>query len=255
MIIMPFLCIIVLFFIIGGLKVVDQYERGVILTLGKYTSTRQAGLTWVFPGIQRMIKVDMRIATVDIPQQEVITKDNVTVGINAVVYFKVDSAEKAVLEIQNFRQAVALYAQATLRDVIGGVELDFLLSERDKIAEEIKKIVDVATDPWGIDVSTIKIQDIELPADMKRVMAKQAEAERVRRAIIIQAEGEYTAAKKLSEAASVLSSVPGGLSVRTLQTIEKVNPDPSKTVIFALPIEFIEGVKSLSDFLKDKNKK
>jgi regulator of protease activity HflC (stomatin/prohibitin superfamily) len=252
---MPFLCIIVLFFIIGGLKVVDQYERGVILTLGKYTSTRQAGLTWVFPGIQRMIKVDMRIATVDIPQQEVITKDNVTVGINAVVYFKVDSAEKAVLEIQNFRQAVALYAQATLRDVIGGVELDFLLSERDKIAEEIKKIVDVATDPWGIDVSTIKIQDIELPADMKRVMAKQAEAERVRRAIIIQAEGEYTAAKKLSEAASVLSSVPGGLSVRTLQTIEKVNPDPSKTVIFALPIEFIEGVKSLSDFLKDKNKK
>jgi regulator of protease activity HflC (stomatin/prohibitin superfamily) len=245
----------VLFFIIGGLKVVDQYERGVILTLGKYTSTRQAGLTWVFPGIQRMIKVDMRIATVDIPQQEVITKDNVTVGINAVVYFKVDSAEKAVLEIQNFRQAVALYAQATLRDVIGGVELDFLLSERDKIAEEIKKIVDVATDPWGIDVSTIKIQDIELPADMKRVMAKQAEAERVRRAIIIQAEGEYTAAKKLSEAASVLSSVPGGLSVRTLQTIEKVNLDPSKTVIFALPIEFIEGVKSLSDFLKDKNKK
>jgi len=252
---MPFLCIIVLFFIIGGLKVVDQYERGVILTLGKYTSTRQAGLTWVFPGIQRMIKVDMRIATVDIPQQEVITKDNVTVGINAVVYFKVDSAEKAVLEIQNFRQAVDFYAQATLRDVIGGEELDFLLSERDKIAEEIKKIVDVATDPWGIDVSTIKIQDIELPADMKRVMAKQAEAERVRRAIIIQAEGEYTAAKKLSEAASVLSSVPGGLSVRTLQTIEKVNPDPSKTVIFALPIEFIEGVKSLSDFLKDKNKK
>jgi len=242
------------FFILIGLRIVDQYERGVVLTFGKYTSTRQPGLTWIFVGIQRMIKVDLRIATVDIPQQEVITKDNVTVGINAVVYFKVDSAEKAILEIQDFRHAVALYAQATLRDVIGGVELDFLLSERDKIAEEIKKIVDVATDPWGIDVSTIKIQDIELPADMKRVMAKQAEAERERRAIIIQAEGEYTASQKLSQAAQVLSSVPGGISLRTLQTIEKINPDPSKTVLFALPIEFMEGIKSLSSFLKEKSK-
>ena len=130
-----------------------------------------------------------------------------------------------------------------------------MLSERDKIAEEIKKIVDVATDPWGIDVSTIKIQDIELPADMKRVMAKQAEAERERRAVIIRAEGEYVASEKLSQAAKVLSSVPGGISVRTLQTIEKINPDPSKTVIFALPIEFMEGIKSLADFFNSKNKK
>ncbi|MDI6882854.1 MAG: slipin family protein [Patescibacteria group bacterium] len=242
------------FFILIGLRIVDQYERGVVLTFGKYTSTRQPGLTWILVGIQRMIKVDLRIATVDIPQQEVITKDNVTVGINAVVYFRVDIAEKAVLEIQDFRHAVVLYAQATLRDVIGGVELDFLLSERDKIADEIKKIVDVATDPWGIDVSTIKIQDIELPADMKRVMAKQAEAERERRAIIIQAEGEYTASQRLSQAAQVLSSVPGGISLRTLQTIEKINPDPSKTVLFALPIEFMEGIKSLSSFLKGKSK-
>jgi regulator of protease activity HflC (stomatin/prohibitin superfamily) len=244
---------IIIFFIIAGVRVVDQYERGVVLTLGKYTSTRQPGLTWIFVGVQRMFKVDLRIETVDIPQQEVITKDNVTVGINAVVYFRVDSAEKAVLEIQNFRHAVALYAQATLRDMIGGVELDFLLSERDKIAEEIKKIVDVATDPWGINVTTIKIQDIELPADMKRVMAKQAEAERERRAIIIRAEGEYMAAEKLSQAAKVLSSVAGGISMRTLQTIEKINPDPSKTVLFALPIEFMEGIKSLSAFLKQKS--
>lgn len=246
---------IVVVFVIIGLRIVDQYERSVILTLGKYTGTRKPGLTWIFVGIQRMIKVDLRIATVDIPQQEVITKDNVTVGINAVVYFRVSSADKAVLEIQDFRRAVSLYAQATLRDVIGGVELDFLLSERDKIAEEIKKIVDVATDPWGIDVSTIKIQDIELPADMKRVMAKQAEAERERRAIIIQAAGEYTAAGKLSQAAEVLSSVPGGISLRTLQTIEKINPDPSKTVLFALPIEFMEGIKSLADFMNTKAKK
>jgi regulator of protease activity HflC (stomatin/prohibitin superfamily) len=245
---------IIVFFIIFGLRIVDQYERGVILTLGKYTGTRQPGLTWILIGIQRMIKVDLRIATVDIPQQEVITKDNVTVGINAVVYFKVDSAEKAVLEVQDFRHAVALYAQAALRDVIGGVELDFLLSERDKIAEEIKKIVDVATDAWGVDVSIIKIQDIELPADMKRAMAKQAEAERERRAIIVRAEGEYTAAEKLSQAAQILSSVPGGISMRTLQTIEKINPDPSKTVLFALPIEFFEGLKTLANFLKGKTK-
>lgn len=242
------------FFLIAGIRVIDQYERGVVLTLGKYTGTRQPGLTWIVIFAQRIIKVDLRITTVDIPRQEVITKDNVTVGINAVVYFRVDAAEKAVLEIQNFRHAVALYAQATLRDIIGGVELDFLLSERDKIAGEIKKIVDVATDPWGIDLNTIKIQDIELPADMKRVMAKQAESERERRAIIIRAEGEYTAAEKLSQAANILSSVPGGMSMRTLQTIEKINPDPSKTVIFALPIEVTDTLKSLAQMFRERTK-
>jgi len=250
---MPFifvLLIIIGFLLVVGFRVVDQYERGVILSLGRYTSTRHPGLTWILPIVQRMIKVDLRIATVDIPQQEVITKDNVTVGINAVVYFRVASAEKAVLEIQNFRNAVALYAQATLRDVIGGVELDTLLSERDKIAVEIEKIVDVATDPWGIDVGTIKIQDIELPADMKRVMAKQAESERERRAIIIRAEGEYSASEKLAQAAQVLSGVQGGLSMRTLQTIEKINPDPSKTVIFALPLEIFDGMKHIASAIK-----
>jgi regulator of protease activity HflC (stomatin/prohibitin superfamily) len=248
------LLIIIIVVLISGLRVIDQYDRGVVLTFGKYSSTRQPGLNWIFAGIQKMIKVDMRIATIDIPQQEVITKDNVTVGINAAVYFRVDNAEKAVLEVQNFRSAVALYAQATLRDVIGGVELDFLLSERDKIADEIKKIVDVATDPWGIDISNIKIQDIELPADMKRVMAKQAEAERERRATIVRAEGEYAAAEKLSQAADVLSSSTGGVSLRTLQTIEKINPDPSKTVLFVLPIEFMEGFKSISTFFKNNKK-
>jgi regulator of protease activity HflC (stomatin/prohibitin superfamily) len=248
------LLIFAFFLLIAGIRVIDQYERGVVLTLGKYTSTRQPGLTWLLIIVQRMIKVDMRIDTVDIPQQEVITKDNVTVGINAVVYFKVMNSEKAVLEIQDFKRSVAMYAQATLRDVIGEVELDTLLSQRDKLAENIKKVVDVATDPWGIDVQYIKMQDIELPADMKRVMAKQAEAERVRRAIIIQAEGEFTAADKLSQAAELLSSKPGGIAVRTLQTIEKINPDPSKTVLFALPIEFMEGLKTIGEFLKDKTK-
>jgi regulator of protease activity HflC (stomatin/prohibitin superfamily) len=240
------------FYLLTGLRIVKQYERGVVLTLGKYTGIRNPGLNWILTGFQTLELVDMRVATVDIPQQEVITKDNVTVGINAVVYFRVASADKSVLEIMDFRKAVALYAQATLRDVIGGFELDFLLSERDKIADEIKKIVDVATDPWGIDVSNIKIQDIELPADMKRVMAKQAEAERERRALIIQAEGEFSAAEKLSGAARILASVPAGISLRTLQTIEKINPDPSKTVLFALPIEFMEGVSSLKNFLDKK---
>ncbi|MFA5987040.1 MAG: slipin family protein [Candidatus Paceibacterota bacterium] len=244
--------IVVFLFAIAGIRIVDQYEKGIVLTFGKFTSTRGPGLNWIFPAVQVLIKVDTRVDTVDIPQQEVITKDNVTVGINAVVYFKVDSAEKAVLEVQNYTRAVALYAQATLRDVIGGVELDVLLSERDKIAEEIKKIVDVATDPWGIDVSNIKIQDIELPADMKRVMAKQAESERERRATIIRSEGELAASEKLSQAAEKLSSVPGGMSMRTLATIEKINPDPSKTVIFALPIEFMEGIKTLGEYFKTK---
>jgi regulator of protease activity HflC (stomatin/prohibitin superfamily) len=241
MVIAGFIVLVVLI----GLRVIDQYERGIVLTLGQYSGTRAPGLTWILLGFQRMIKVDMRITTTDIPQQEVITKDNVPAGINAVVYFQVVSAEKAILNIQDYALAVSQYAQAALRDVIGGIELDPLLSEREKISEEIKKIVDQATNGWGINVTDIKIQDIELPADMKRVMAKQAESERERRAIIIRAEGEFQASAKLAEAAKMLSDTPGGLSMRTLQTIEKINPDPSKTVIFALPVEIMEGFKKL----------
>ena len=246
--------LLVIILLLSGLKIVDQYERGVVLTLGKYTSTRQPGLTWVLIGVQRMIKIDMRITTIDIPQQEAITKDNVPVGVNAVVYFNIESAENAILNIQDYTIAVSNYAQAALRAVIGGLELDSLLSEREKIAQDIKQNVDEATKAWGLNVTDIKIQDIELPADMKRVMAKQAESERERRAVIIRAEGEYTAAERLAQAAERLSAIPGGLSMRTLQTIEKINPDPSKTVIFALPIEFFEGIKSLSQFLKEKTK-
>ncbi len=244
---------IVVSLIIFGLRIVDQYERGVVLTLGKYSGTRPPGLTWIFIGIQQMTKVDLRITTTDIPQQEVITKDNVPVGINAVVFFQVQSAEQAILNIKDYTLAVSQYAQAALRDVIGGIELDSLLSEREKNAEEIQKIVTQATGQWGILVTDIKIQDIELPADMKRVMAKQAEAERERRAVIIRAEGEFAASERLAQAAGVLSATPGGISMRTLQTIEKINPDPSKTVIFALPIEFFEGIKSLSKFMEQKS--
>lgn len=253
-IISAIIIIFVLVFFVTGLRVIDQFERGVVLTLGKYSGTREPGLTWIFSVVQSLTKVDMRITTVDIPQQEVITKDNVPVGINAVVYFQVEKAETAILNIQNYVLAVSQYAQAALRDVIGGVELDSLLSERDKLSLEIKNAVDVATKAWGIDISDIKIQDIELPADMKRVMAKQAESERERRATIIRSEGEFAAAEKLAQAAERLSQVPGGLSMRTLATIEKINPDPSKTVIFALPVEFMEGVKSLGEYMKSKVK-
>ncbi|MBI4253387.1 slipin family protein [Candidatus Uhrbacteria bacterium] len=245
---------IVLLYLLVGLRVIDQYERAVVLTLGKYSSTKEPGLRWILVGFQRLIKVDLRIRTIDIPQQEVITKDNVPVGINAVVYFHVETAEKAILNIQNYTVAVAQYAQAALRDVIGGIELDPLLSDRQQIAQEIKKIVDEATKAWGINVTDVKIQDIELPADMKRIMAKQAESERERRAVIIRADGEYTASEKLAQAATVLASSPGGIAIRTLQTIEKINPDPSKTVIFALPVEFFEGVKAMSEFFKGKTK-
>jgi regulator of protease activity HflC (stomatin/prohibitin superfamily) len=244
--------IFLFFLVVSGLRIVNQYERGVVLTLGRYSSTRVPGLNWIFPIIQIMKKVDMRVSTIDIPQQEAITKDNVPVGINGVVYFRVEKAELAVLEIQNYSLAVSLYAQAALRDIIGSVELDTLLTERDKVSGDIKQIVDEATNGWGIDISDIKIQDIELPADMKRVMAKQAESERERRAVIIRAQGELKASEDLSKAAQNLANVPGGLSLRTLKTIETINPDPSKTVIFALPVEVMDGIKSLSEVMKRK---
>ena len=236
---------ILFFFVLPGLRVVNQYERGIVLTFGKYTSTRNPGLTWIFNGVQRIIKIDIRITTVDIPQQEAITKDNVPVGINAVVYFQVIRAEEAFLKVQDYSRAISQYAQAALRDVIGGVELDVLLTERNTTADEIKKIVDQATEGWGINVTAIKIQDIEIPADMKRAMAKQAESERERRAVIIRAQGELSAAENLKNAMEMLSS-SGAISLRTLQTIEATTTNPANTIIFALPIEIIEGFKKLS---------
>jgi regulator of protease activity HflC (stomatin/prohibitin superfamily) len=234
--------------VVSSIKIIQEYERGVVLTLGKYSYTLSPGLKIVIPVIQQLIKVDMRLRAVDVPRQEVITKDNVTIGVNAVVYFKVEKAEDAVLKIEDYSYAVSQYALAALRDVIGGVELDTLLSERERISSDIKKIVDEETSSWGVDVVSIKIQDIELPAAMKRAMAAQAEAEREKRAIIAKSEGEVIAAENLKRAAEILSSVPGGLSLRTLETIEKIQPDPSKTVIFALPIEIFEGLKSLAKY-------
>lgn len=231
------------------LVVIDQYERGIVLTLGQYSTTLSPGLNILIPILQRVIKVDVRITTSDIPQQEVITKDNVPVGINAVVYFQVTKPEDAVLKIQDYSYAITQYAQTALRDVIGGVELDTLLTERQKLADEIKQIVDTETTHWGIDVTAIKIQDIEVPADMKRVMAKQAEAERERRATIIRSQGELSASDNLNKAMEMLVK-SGAISLRTLQTIEATTANPANTVVFALPIEIIEGFKKLSSHTK-----
>ena len=237
--------VLVLLYALGSIKVINQYERGVILTLGKFTGIRGAGLRLVFPIFQRMIKVDVRTNTIDIPKQEVITKDNVTVNVDAVVYFNVNDSEKAILGVANFVYATSQFAQAALRDVTGNVDLDSLLGKREEVSAQIKEIVDIQTEKWGINVDSVKVQNIELPQDMKRAMAKQAEAERERRAVIITAEGEKAAATAVAEAAKMLSSMKGGISIRTLQTLEKIAVEPSQKTVFVLPADLIENVKAV----------
>lgn len=230
--------------IVKSIVIVNQYERGIVLTLGTYSYTLNPGLKLVVPLFQRVIKVDIRINTLDIPKQEIITKDNVAVSINAVVYFQVKKAEDAILKVRDFSYAVSQYAQTALRDVIGGIELDQLLTDRQKISEDIKTIVDAETIDWGVDVTGIKLQDVAVPDNMKRVMAKQAEAERERRATIIRAQGELTASENLNKAMKGLAE-SGAISLRTLQTIENATNGTNNTVVFALPIEVLEGFKKI----------
>lgn len=232
-------------FILSGIKIIDQFERGVVLTLGKFTGMRNPGFQIIIPIFQRLIKVDVRTNTIDIPKQEVITSDNVTVNVDAVVYFRVKDAEKAILEVTNYVYASSQFAQAALRDVTGNVDLDDLLSKRDDISQQIEEIVDAETEKWGIDIENVKIQNIELPQDMKRAMAKQAEAERERRAVIITAEGEKAAAAAVAEAASVLTKIPGGINIRTLQTLEKISAEPSQKTLFVLPADLTDTVSTL----------
>jgi regulator of protease activity HflC (stomatin/prohibitin superfamily) len=237
-----FILVCIGIFILSGLKIINQYERGVVLTLGRYTGLRQPGLRIVVPIIQRLIKVDIRSTPIDVPKQEIITKDNVTVGVDAVVYLRVIEASRAVLETTNYVYATSQFAQAALRDVTGNADLDELLSKREEISQKIKEIVDAETDKWGIDVENVKIQNIELPQDMKRAMAKQAEAERERRAVIITAEGEKAAAAAVAEAAVMLSKAPGGITVRTLQTLEKIAVESSQKTLVVLPTELTGAV-------------
>lgn len=237
--------IIVIIFILSGLKVINQYQRGVVLTLGRLTGIRQPGLRVIVPIFQKMTRIDVRTNTIDIPKQEVITKDNVTVNVDAVVYFRVVDAAKAVLETTNFIYASSQFAQAALRDVTGNIELDSLLGKRDEVSTSIKEIVDAQAEKWGIDVESVKIQNIELPADMKRAMAKQAEAERERRAVIITAEGEKSAATAVAEAAAILSKTAGGINIRTLQTLEKISVEPSQKTLFVLPADLTDNIARL----------
>ena len=234
-----------LLIIIPGIRVINQYERGVILRFGKFKRTLNPGLHIIIPYIDVMKKVDIRTTPMDIPKQEVITKDNITVNVDAVVYFKVLDSKKAVLDITNYTYATSTFAQTALRDVTGNFELDELLSKRDEISSQIKEIVDKRTDLWGIDIEDVKLQNIELPADMKRAMAKQAEAERERRAAIISAEGEKSAAQAVADAANLLAKTPGGLSVRTLQTLEKISTDPSQKTVVLLPTDIAGTLKNI----------
>lgn len=244
--------VIVGFFVLSGLKVVNQYQRGVVLTLGKFTGVRQPGLQIIVPIFQRMIRVDMRSTPIDVPKQEIITKDNVTAGVDAIVYFRVIDPAKAVLETTNYVYATSQFAQAALRDVTGNFELDELLAKREDVSLRIKEIVDAETDKWGIDVENVKVQNIELPTDMKRAMAKQAEAERERRSNIINAEGERAAAETLAAAAQIISSTPGALNLRTLNTIERISTEPSQKTTMLFPIELVEAVQNIGHGLNKK---
>jgi regulator of protease activity HflC (stomatin/prohibitin superfamily) len=239
----PFLIILIIFLIIvllSSIKVVNEYERGVRFTFGKFTGIMEPGLRLVIPVIQAWRRIDIRTLVIDVPKQDTMTADNVSVQINAVIYFKVDDAPKAVLEIQDYFYAVSQLAQTTMRDVVGEVSLDQLLSQRESIAKRIRDLVDKATESWGINVAVVEIKDIELPDILIRIIAKQAEAEREKRAVIIKAEGEFEAAKNLVKAAATLTKTTGGLHIRTLQTINQLGEEKSNTTVWAIPSELLK---------------
>ena len=235
----------VIIIILASIKQINQYQRGVKFTLGKFTSLMNPGWRLVIPVFQSYQKVDMRVKAVDVPDQEAITKDNISVTVNAVIYYRILDASKAILEVQDYYYAVSQLAQTTMRNVVGEVDLDELLSKRDAIAEKIRAIVDEATDAWGVKVNSVELKDVTLPEEMKRVIGKQAEAERERRAVIIKAEGEVVAAENIAKAASILSTQAGSLHLRTLHSINDISSDQSNTVIFAVPLEILRAFEKM----------
>jgi len=237
---------IIVFIILISLRQINQYQRGVKFTMGRFTGVINPGWRIILPIFQSMKKVDVRIKAVDVPDQECITKDNVTVRVNAVIYYKVSDAEKAVIEVENFYYAISQLAQTTMRNIVGEVDLDTLLGERDKISDRIQTIVDEATDPWGIKVNSVDLKDVVLPENMQRTIAKQAEAEREKRAVIIKAEGEVAAADNMAKAAHVLAGSPGALHLRTLQSINDLSSDQSNTVVLAMPLEILRAFESFT---------
>lgn len=246
--------VVVLVLLIAFLREVKQYERGVVLTMGKYTGLRQPGWSIIIPIFQKMEKVDLRIKAVDVPDQKVITKDNVSASINAVIYYKVAAADKAVLEVEDFRFAVSQLAQTTMRNVVGSADLDEVLAERDKLSDKIRLVIDAETDQWGIKVDNVELKDFFLPEEMERTIAKQAEAERERRAVIIKAEGEKASAENMAQAAEILARAPGALHLRTLQSLNDLSSDQSNTVVFATPIEVLRAVEATKDWLDSATK-
>lgn len=237
--------IIAIVIILASIRQINQYERGVKFTMGRFTGIMKPGWRIVIPIFQTYQKVDMRIKAVDVPDQEAITRDNISVKVNAVIYYKVSDAEKAIIEVQNFFFAVSQLAQTTMRNVVGEVNLDELLSNRDEIAEKIRSIVDRATDAWGITVNSVELKDVTLPEEMKRVIGKQAEAEREKRSVIIKAEGEVIAAENLAKAANTLAASSGALHLRTLNTLNDLSSDQSNTVVFAVPLEILRAFERI----------
>ncbi len=236
--------------IISSVREVKQYERGVKFTMGKFTCLSEPGWRLVVPVFQKMAKVDIRVKAVDVPDQEAITADNISVTLNAVIYYKVDDASKAILSVENFYYAVSQLAQTTMRNAVGEVNLDDLLKNREKIAAGIKEVVDAASQPWGIDVSSVELKDIVISPDLKRTMAKVAEAEREKRAVIINSEGEVAASENLAKAAATLSKSPGAMHLRTLSSINDISSDQSNTTVWMVPIEVLRAVEAIGDKLK-----
>ena len=232
----------------AGIRVLQEYERGVVFRLGRYAGVKQAGLTWIIPGVDRMVKISLREIVMDVPSQEVITRDNVSVKVNAVLYFRVLHPERSVISVENYLYGTSQLAQTTLRSVCGQAELDELLAERDQVNRKLQEIIDQHTEAWGVKVRAVEVKQIDLPEEMRRSMAGQAEAERERRAKVINAEGELQAATKLGEAADIISRSPGALQLRYLQTLVEISSDKGTNVVFPLPLDLIRP------FLESKQK-
>ncbi len=242
-VVIVFVLILLAFILCTSIKQINEYERGILFAFGKFKKILNPGWTVVFPIIQSYQKVDIRTKAVDVPEQEAITKDNVSIKINAVIYYKIFDAGKAICEVEDFYYAVGQLAQTTMRNVVGSVTLDELLTEREKISSEICAVIDKATDPWGIKVENVELKDVALPMEMKRVIAKVAEAEREKEAVITKSKGEIEAAENLKQAATLMSSVPGALHLRTLSTLNDISSDQSNTIIFAVPIEVLNAIQ------------
>ncbi len=244
--------VVVVILILAMIKQIDQYERGVLFTMGKFSRMYDPGWKIIIPVFQRLQKVDIRVKAVDVPDQEAITKDNIPIHINAVIYYRVSDSSRAVLEIENYFYATSQLAQTTMRNVVGEYTLDQLLQERHSVAVMIKETVDKATDPWGIDVQSVELKDIILPESLKRTIAKVAEAEREKKAVIISSEGEVAAASNMAQAAHTLSSSPGALHLRTLQSINDLSSDQSNTVVWMVPVEALRALEKISEHLSKK---